>query len=156
MVLCDWCEQGCHLACHNPPLAEVPEADEWFCPKCHRVASYHLEAQRLRDQFRNCLGCSGISDEDMLNATAALLNGETADPADANNDVSVAPPAHEDSRAAVHVAGAAPTDAAGAEARKADEGAAKEVCFLQASFGERQHNLCRKAKNCSQLAMLRV
>jgi hypothetical protein len=130
MLLCDWCEQGCHLACHDPPLAGVPEVDEWFCPRCRHIASHHQEALHLRDQFRNCLEHSGISDENMLDATAALLEGEAANPADADKDA----------LAAVHVAGT--------EATEADKGASKEVCLLQASCGERQGtSIARQVSN---------
>lgn len=33
MLLCDGCDEGYHIYCLNPPLAEIPEGD-WFCPYC--------------------------------------------------------------------------------------------------------------------------
>ena len=33
MILCDGCDQGWHVTCITPPLAEIPE-DEWFCAVC--------------------------------------------------------------------------------------------------------------------------
>ena len=37
MLLCDGpgCSSGCHLQCHDPPLASVPNG-EWFCADCQR------------------------------------------------------------------------------------------------------------------------
>jgi NMD protein affecting ribosome stability and mRNA decay len=35
MVLCDDCDYGIHLNCHEPPLEELPQ-DDWFCPDCER------------------------------------------------------------------------------------------------------------------------
>jgi PHD-finger len=82
MVLCDWCQQGCHLACHTPPLASVPDDDdEWFCPKCRHVAAHHTAAARVRDSYLSAQARVGVSVEDMLDATASLLSGEAADTA---------------------------------------------------------------------------
>lgn len=33
LLLCDQCDEGYHMECLSPPLAEVPDGD-WFCPKC--------------------------------------------------------------------------------------------------------------------------
>ncbi|XP_059177141.1 E3 ubiquitin-protein ligase UHRF1-like isoform X2 [Physella acuta] len=33
-ILCDECNKAYHLYCLNPPLATVPEEDEWYCPNC--------------------------------------------------------------------------------------------------------------------------
>ncbi|KAJ3215836.1 hypothetical protein HDU67_010256 [Dinochytrium kinnereticum] len=36
ILLCDSCDRGFHLDCLVPPLAAVPQTDEWFCPDCLR------------------------------------------------------------------------------------------------------------------------
>lgn len=33
LLLCDGCDRGCHLYCHRPKMAAVPEGD-WFCSIC--------------------------------------------------------------------------------------------------------------------------
>ncbi|KAF0704134.1 E3 ubiquitin-protein ligase UHRF1-like, partial [Aphis craccivora] len=33
-ILCDECNDGFHITCLSPPLTEIPEDDEWFCPTC--------------------------------------------------------------------------------------------------------------------------
>ncbi|KAE9529076.1 hypothetical protein AGLY_012030 [Aphis glycines] len=33
-ILCDECNDGFHITCLSPPLSEIPEDDEWFCPTC--------------------------------------------------------------------------------------------------------------------------
>lgn len=34
MLLCDECDDGYHIGCLNPPLTEIPEEEEWYCPSC--------------------------------------------------------------------------------------------------------------------------
>lgn len=34
LILCDECDSGYHIFCLNPPLANVPEVEEWYCPSC--------------------------------------------------------------------------------------------------------------------------
>ena len=38
ILLCDGCENECHMHCLDPPLAEVPVGD-WFCPACQGARS---------------------------------------------------------------------------------------------------------------------
>ncbi|XP_030052560.1 bromodomain adjacent to zinc finger domain protein 2A [Microcaecilia unicolor] len=33
LLLCDFCDRGCHTYCLRPKITEVPEGD-WFCPVC--------------------------------------------------------------------------------------------------------------------------
>lgn len=33
-LLCDECNDAYHLACLKPPLTELPEEDDWYCPDC--------------------------------------------------------------------------------------------------------------------------
>lgn len=39
LLLCDGCDNACHLGCCDPPLKRVPKGD-WFCLECcaRRVA----------------------------------------------------------------------------------------------------------------------
>ena len=78
MVICEWCGQGCHLACHDPPLTEVPEDDEWYCPKCRPIVPKHPIAVKLRAEFAADRAAAGVSDEDMLEATTALIERGSA------------------------------------------------------------------------------
>lgn len=34
LLLCDECNYGYHLFCLSPPLSEVPQDPEWYCPSC--------------------------------------------------------------------------------------------------------------------------
>ncbi|XP_062510114.1 E3 ubiquitin-protein ligase UHRF1-like isoform X2 [Corticium candelabrum] len=48
-VLCDECDQAYHLWCLDPPLIDVPETEEWFCPECRNDDSLVVAAgQTLR------------------------------------------------------------------------------------------------------------
>ncbi|XP_074640769.1 E3 ubiquitin-protein ligase UHRF1-like [Tubulanus polymorphus] len=33
-ILCDECDQAFHIFCLDPPLTDIPEEDEWYCPLC--------------------------------------------------------------------------------------------------------------------------
>jgi PHD-finger len=78
MALCKCCQQGCHLACHDSPLPASPaDGEEWLCPKCRHVRA----ATHVRDSFRSAQARAGVSEEDMLDATASLLSGEAANTA---------------------------------------------------------------------------
>ena len=33
MLLCDYCSDGYHMGCLDPPVDEVP-AEAWLCPRC--------------------------------------------------------------------------------------------------------------------------
>ena len=33
LLLCDSCDNACHLSCCTPPLTRVPKGD-WFCTDC--------------------------------------------------------------------------------------------------------------------------
>ncbi|XP_065843411.1 E3 ubiquitin-protein ligase UHRF1-like [Oscarella lobularis] len=38
-LLCDECDDAYHIYCLDPPLDEVPDTDEWFCPGCRNDSS---------------------------------------------------------------------------------------------------------------------
>ena len=33
MLICDYCSEGYHMDCLDPPILRVPKGD-WFCPRC--------------------------------------------------------------------------------------------------------------------------
>jgi hypothetical protein len=33
LIICDGCNQSCHLTCLDPPLMDIPDGD-WYCPEC--------------------------------------------------------------------------------------------------------------------------
>ncbi|XP_046981983.1 E3 ubiquitin-protein ligase UHRF1-like [Schistocerca americana] len=33
-IMCDECDSPYHIWCLTPPLEEIPDVDEWFCPDC--------------------------------------------------------------------------------------------------------------------------
>ncbi|CAE1277588.1 UHRF1 [Acanthosepion pharaonis] len=33
-ILCDECDLAYHIDCLKPPLSQIPEVDEWYCPEC--------------------------------------------------------------------------------------------------------------------------
>jgi len=43
-IICDECEDAFHLWCLNPPLQQMPEDDEWFCPECRNDKSEIVQA----------------------------------------------------------------------------------------------------------------
>ena len=52
LLLCDGCDRGCHLYCHRPRMAAVPEGD-WFCSVCvSRVRRGGVRAVRRRRRGR--------------------------------------------------------------------------------------------------------
>lgn len=34
LLLCDNCDRGFHTICLTPPLENIPDENEWFCPDC--------------------------------------------------------------------------------------------------------------------------
>ncbi|XP_046982149.1 E3 ubiquitin-protein ligase UHRF1-like [Schistocerca americana] len=43
-IMCDECDSPYHLWCLTPPLAEVPDVDQWFCHNCNAIANEILKA----------------------------------------------------------------------------------------------------------------
>lgn len=55
-LLCDECNGEFHLECLNPPLSNVPEDDDWYCPSCKNDEN---EIVMVRAFYFMCLlGCS--------------------------------------------------------------------------------------------------
>ena len=48
-LLCDECDMAFHLGCLDPPLEEIPEEDEWYCPECKNDENEVIKAgEKLR------------------------------------------------------------------------------------------------------------
>jgi PHD-finger len=45
LLLCDGCDNACHLSCCNPPLKRVPKGD-WFCVDCKKARKAEDAAAR--------------------------------------------------------------------------------------------------------------
>ena len=120
MLICDWCQQGCHMGCHDPPLTEFPADDEdYFCPRHTKVGVKHEAARQLCTDMHKQQRAAGITEDDMTDLLAAQLEGkddgiledetatpQPADAAAAADDGSTAVAAQPSSRAAAAVAAA--------------------------------------------------
>ncbi|XP_025047161.1 bromodomain adjacent to zinc finger domain protein 2A [Alligator sinensis] len=68
LLLCDGCDRGCHLYCHQPKMAAVPEGD-WFCSICLAQASGEYPPEpgsprRGKKRKRGRLFGGGFAEED--------------------------------------------------------------------------------------------
>ncbi|XP_057215821.1 E3 ubiquitin-protein ligase UHRF2-like [Triplophysa rosa] len=43
-LLCDECNMAFHIYCLNPPLASIPEDEDWYCPTCKNDSSEVVKA----------------------------------------------------------------------------------------------------------------
>uniref|UniRef100_A0A8C4EUV0 E3 ubiquitin-protein ligase UHRF n=1 Tax=Dicentrarchus labrax TaxID=13489 RepID=A0A8C4EUV0_DICLA len=43
-LLCDECNMAFHIYCLNPPLATIPEDEDWYCPTCKNDTSEVVKA----------------------------------------------------------------------------------------------------------------
>jgi hypothetical protein len=55
MLLCDYCDEGWHLSCLQPPLSAIPDGD-WLCPRCEQAGVteeqlQHAGAERQQKQL---------------------------------------------------------------------------------------------------------
>lgn len=50
ILLCDGCDRGYHTYCLNPPLENIPDEDEWYCPDCFNDTNVDL-AEEVRFFF---------------------------------------------------------------------------------------------------------
>lgn len=66
LLLCDGCDRGCHLYCHRPRMAAVPEGD-WFCSVCVSRAQQYpepLTPRRGKKRKRGRVPGGGAAEED--------------------------------------------------------------------------------------------
>jgi hypothetical protein len=101
MLICDWCQRGVHLYCHKPALTRLPEDDDWYCFECANFVHRHNLARNLFDAHKDARNRAGVTEDDMLEAIASMLEGGSP-PAKANepdggardeNALAQAPPA---------------------------------------------------------------
>lgn len=43
-IMCDECDMAYHIYCLDPPLADIPDVDEWYCPVCKNDTSKVIHA----------------------------------------------------------------------------------------------------------------
>ncbi|XP_051960870.1 E3 ubiquitin-protein ligase UHRF2-like [Xyrauchen texanus] len=43
-LLCDECNMAFHIYCLNPPLSEIPDDEDWYCPTCKNDSSEVIKA----------------------------------------------------------------------------------------------------------------
>lgn len=43
-LLCDECDMAFHIYCLDPPMASIPDVDEWYCPLCKNDSSEVVKA----------------------------------------------------------------------------------------------------------------
>ncbi|KAJ8040062.1 E3 ubiquitin-protein ligase UHRF1 [Holothuria leucospilota] len=48
-IMCDECDMAYHIYCLDPPLSEIPDVEEWYCPLCKNDTSAVVHAgERLK------------------------------------------------------------------------------------------------------------
>ena len=55
LLLCDSCDNACHLSCCQPPLKRVPKGD-WFCLGCTASRQKLQQAQAAKAPARWAAG----------------------------------------------------------------------------------------------------
>ncbi|XP_071952260.1 E3 ubiquitin-protein ligase UHRF1-like [Antedon mediterranea] len=61
-LMCDECDMAYHLYCLDPPLASIPDVDEWYCPLCKNDASEVVQAgQKLKESKKKAKMASSKS-----------------------------------------------------------------------------------------------
>lgn len=49
-ILCDECNTAYHIRCLDPPLEDIPDSDEWYCPDCKNDETEIVKAgEKLKD-----------------------------------------------------------------------------------------------------------
>ncbi|EKX42383.1 hypothetical protein GUITHDRAFT_73973, partial [Guillardia theta CCMP2712] len=56
LLLCDGCNKGFHIFCHQPALEEIPDG-EWLCSSCAFVRNIECEVCRRRDGENELILC---------------------------------------------------------------------------------------------------
>ena len=77
MLLCDGCDNACHLSCCNPPLKRVPKGD-WFCTDC-KAKKAEVEAdKKTKGGKKNTTAAAPTAGRGRKRAaaTAAVEDGE--------------------------------------------------------------------------------
>lgn len=91
LLICDWCQQGVHMACHTPAVADLPDDEDapWFCSNCaDTVRRRDGAVSVLRDHRAACaaagiapeaVAAAKVSPDDEISALEALLSGSPPD-----------------------------------------------------------------------------
>lgn len=75
MLLCDWCQQGVHLYCHQPALKEIPNEDTWYCHKCTPIIEKQEIAKEILQKHEEaCKNASVASDDSMEEAVTTTAS----------------------------------------------------------------------------------
>uniref|UniRef100_A0A0K8SYY3 PHD-type domain-containing protein n=1 Tax=Lygus hesperus TaxID=30085 RepID=A0A0K8SYY3_LYGHE len=52
-IVCDECECASHIWCLDPPLEELPQSDEWYCPDCRNNGEEVVKAgEKLKESSK--------------------------------------------------------------------------------------------------------
>ncbi|XP_060732641.1 bromodomain adjacent to zinc finger domain protein 2B isoform X3 [Tachysurus vachellii] len=87
LLLCDGCDKGCHMYCHNPQITTIPEGD-WFCPAC--IAKATDSPQKSKKQAsRNSGGGEKLSGA--KRSKKACVSGEGSENDTASTSASSTP-----------------------------------------------------------------
>lgn len=91
LLICDWCQQGVHMACHVPAVTVLPEDEDepWFCSACADTVRRRDAAVALLREHRAACGVAGVtpeavavadvSPEEEVEVLAQLLSGSSPD-----------------------------------------------------------------------------
>ncbi|XP_022087295.1 E3 ubiquitin-protein ligase UHRF1-like [Acanthaster planci] len=62
-LMCDECDMAYHLGCLDPPLTEIPDVEEWYCPLCKNDASQVVMAgEKLKHSKKKAKMASAVND----------------------------------------------------------------------------------------------
>ena len=64
MLLCEKCNVGCHLQCHDPPIDAVPPGD-WLCPRCTTNEYEQRRQQRIAENNAKLLDAGIRPDQEL-------------------------------------------------------------------------------------------
>lgn len=61
-LMCDECDLPYHIYCLSPPLEQMPEADEWYCPKCKNDGNDIVKAgEKLKESKKKAKAPSNVN-----------------------------------------------------------------------------------------------
>lgn len=87
LLICDWCQEGTHMACHTPVVEDLPDDEEqlWFCCACaDTVRQRDAAVEILQEHHAACeaagltpdaVAAAEVSPEEELEVLADLLGG---------------------------------------------------------------------------------
>ncbi|XP_074834746.1 E3 ubiquitin-protein ligase UHRF1 isoform X1 [Carettochelys insculpta] len=61
-LMCDECDMAFHIYCLNPPLSNIPDDEDWYCPECRNDASeVVLAGEKLKESKKKAKMASANS-----------------------------------------------------------------------------------------------